>query len=450
MSVLINARGTVSGAFRVGVSGISVGENGNFTLPTNSDMTIDLSSGRALVVNSESGTGLIRSNSQSLGITSAQLRLNANMWPVTDGMSGQVLQTDGAGKLSWVTVTGGGGTPEFDIQPAGTVLAAPSAVNGVPTFRRLTALDIPILNQNTLGNSGTASRLLFERNISMTGDASWSVNFDGSASVSSNLTLTNTGVAPGAYTKVTVDSKGRVVGGTSPSTLAGYGIIDAVTVGTQQTITTAKTFLDTTYFGLSNRGQTGAPTVMAYSSGTIPAVAVGPKESAVGRTGNFSFYGTHGVGNIYTPYRSADIWSGFDNGIWGTEYIAWGVGVGESGANDAGARTTERMRLTRNGLVCTGDISITSDERLKTGWRDLDKDVIRMLAGVTSGVYTRLDTGKIQVGVSAQSLRGVVPEAVHEHNGSYSVSYGNAAMALCVELAKKIVELEDRINGITK
>lgn len=39
--------------------------------------------------------------------------------------------------------------------------------------------------------------------------------------------LSNTGVAAGTYKSVTVDVKGRVTGGTNPTTLAGYGITDA-------------------------------------------------------------------------------------------------------------------------------------------------------------------------------------------------------------------------------
>ena len=41
-----------------------------------------------------------------------------------------------------------------------------------------------------------------------------------------NLDLTNVGTA-GSYTKVTTDAKGRVVGGLNPTTLSGYGIVDA-------------------------------------------------------------------------------------------------------------------------------------------------------------------------------------------------------------------------------
>ena len=65
------------------------------------------------------------------------------------------------------------------------------------------------------------------RNISCSGDATWQVNFDGSEDVSATITLTDVGIG-GEYTKVTVDSKGRVTSGSKPTTLAGYGITDAV------------------------------------------------------------------------------------------------------------------------------------------------------------------------------------------------------------------------------
>lgn len=56
------------------------------------------------------------------------------------------------------------------------------------------------------------------------------------------MTLANSGVTAGTYRSVTVDAKGRVTAGTNPTTLAGYGITDAVTINTAQTITGEKTF----------------------------------------------------------------------------------------------------------------------------------------------------------------------------------------------------------------
>ena len=73
------------------------------------------------------------------------------------------------------------------------------------------------------GNASTASALQTARNITISGDASWTVSFDGSADVSSSLTLANSGVTAETYgsassvAQVTFDAKGRA---TSASTVA--------------------------------------------------------------------------------------------------------------------------------------------------------------------------------------------------------------------------------------
>jgi len=67
-----------------------------------------------------------------------------------------------------------------------------------------------------IGNADTASKLENSRNISITGDLSWEVDFDGSTDVTAIGTLANTGVVAGTYGDVssypviTVDSKGRI------------------------------------------------------------------------------------------------------------------------------------------------------------------------------------------------------------------------------------------------
>lgn len=59
----------------------------------------------------------------------------------------------------------------------------------------------------------TTTNLPTPRTIAATGDATWSVSFDGTQNVSGVLTLANSGVTAGTYTKVTVDAKGRVTTG---------------------------------------------------------------------------------------------------------------------------------------------------------------------------------------------------------------------------------------------
>ena len=72
------------------------------------------------------------------------------------------------------------------------------------------------LTGNVTGNSDTASRLITARTLAISGDAVWSVVFDGAANASGILTLANSGVAAGAYGSTvsvptfTVDAKGRL------------------------------------------------------------------------------------------------------------------------------------------------------------------------------------------------------------------------------------------------
>lgn len=100
-------------------------------------------------------------------------------------------------------------------------------------------------------------------------------------------------------------------------------------------------------------------------------------------------------------------------------------------------------------IVASGNITAYSDETLKTNWQPLADDFIEKLADVKSGTFDRTDTYETQVGVGAQSLREVLTEAVVEgEDGLLSVAYGNAALAACVALAQRVVELEARLKKL--
>jgi hypothetical protein len=95
----------------------------------------------------------------------------------------------------------------------------------------------------------------------------------------------------------------------------------------------------------------------------------------------------------------------------------------------------------------------SSDERLKSDWQDLPEDFVNLLALVKHGEYTRIDTPSAvrQVGVSAQSLQKALAVAVIENDEGYlSVAYGNAALVACIQLAKRVINLElelKKMNG---
>lgn len=67
------------------------------------------------------------------------------------------------------------------------------------------------VNITRVDEAGTADKLKTARTIALTGDATGSTTFDGSANKNIDVTLADTGVTAGTYNNVTVDTKGRVV-----------------------------------------------------------------------------------------------------------------------------------------------------------------------------------------------------------------------------------------------
>lgn len=100
-------------------------------------------------------------------------------------------------------------------------------------------------------------------------------------------------------------------------------------------------------------------------------------------------------------------------------------------------------------MVAAGNVTAYSDERLKSNWKDLPADFLDLLADVKMGTYDRTDIDARQVGVGAQSLSIILPEAVSKGaDGNLTVAYGNAALASAVMLARKVVELERRLAAL--
>lgn len=112
--------------------------------------------------------------------------------------------------------------------------------------------------------------------------------------------------------------------------------------------------------------------------------------------------------------------------------------------------SANRLQMDMSGnLTMAGFVTAYSDERKKKNWRSVTKNFVEKLADVKVGIYDRVDQDLTQVGVSAQSLQKVLPEAVlTDNDGFLSVAYGNAAMTSAVELAKEVVALKDMIKEL--
>ena len=142
-------------------------------------------------------TGTLATVNSNVGsFTNASVTVNAKGL-VTAASSGTAPVTTVTGTAP--VVSSGGTTPAISLaagygdtlnpyasKTQKTFLAAPSAANGVPTFRTIVASDVPTLDQNTTGSAAT---LATTRTL-------WGQNFNGSQNVSGNLT--NVGDISGA------------------------------------------------------------------------------------------------------------------------------------------------------------------------------------------------------------------------------------------------------------
>jgi hypothetical protein len=218
--VLIGDTGSVTGVNALTAESLTVNNNATLgssntdTLEVNSRITTDLEPN----ANNAKDIGTSGRNWRDgfFGRTLQTVNLEltgTTSFDGSQGTSGQVLTSAGTGNTpTWTTpttgtvtsVTGtapvassGGAAPAISLnaaygdtlnpyasKTANFVLAAPTGVAGVPTFRAVVAADIPTLNQNTTGNSATATVLQTARTINGT-------SFNGSA----NITTANWGTA---------------------------------------------------------------------------------------------------------------------------------------------------------------------------------------------------------------------------------------------------------------
>jgi len=119
--------------------------------------------------------------------------------------------------------------------------------------------------------------------------------------------------------------------------------------------------------------------------------------------------------------------------------------LGFTPANKAGDSFTGSISVS-GSIAATGDITAYSDARLKTDIETITGalDRVRKLRGVT---FSRRDTGNRGVGLIAQELALIVPEAVMTHeDGLLSVAYGNLVGVL-IEAVKDLADKVERLEA---
>ncbi|ENV00343.1 hypothetical protein F969_00574, partial [Acinetobacter variabilis] len=103
-------------------------------------------------------------------------------------------------------------TADRNSHPFYATIDTAQTISGAKTFTNKTTFSGGLTGELT-GNAATVTKLKTARTISLTGDATGSVSFDGSANVSTALTLANTGITAGTYRSLTIDAKGRATAG---------------------------------------------------------------------------------------------------------------------------------------------------------------------------------------------------------------------------------------------
>ncbi len=212
--------------------------------------------------------------------------------------------------------------PKVQVDAKGRVIAGSA----------LLASDVPTLNQNTTGNAATATKLATARTLSLSGDATGSVSFDGSADATISVTVadnshahtianvtglqtalngkqaTITGAISGlvstnltALTVAVSDANGKLISGGASATEVGYlsGVTSAIqtqlnakaplaspsftgtplvptaTDGTNNTQAASTAFVQSAVGGYINKsGQTGGTLTLTASEASNPVIAI--------------------------------------------------------------------------------------------------------------------------------------------------------------------------------
>lgn len=110
------------------------------------------------------------------------------------------------------------GTMTLNTVSGTKVEGAVAEATNAAKFGGVAAADVFVADAETnltskVKSAASADQLKEAKNISITGDATGSASFDGSADASIAMTLADSGVTAGSYAKVTVDAKGRVTAG---------------------------------------------------------------------------------------------------------------------------------------------------------------------------------------------------------------------------------------------
>ncbi len=239
------------------------------------------------------------------------------------------------------------------------------------------------------GTAASADKLTTSREIAMSGDVSWAVNFDGTTNVTSAGTLANSGVAAGTYgntngtqySRFTVDAKGRV---TSASNV-NINFSNA-TVASADQLTNARDFSINGTSGTNQAGEVLASTVSF--NGTAPVVLNGNLKSISGFNPNNTTYGNSTTVPTFKVNNQGLIYE-----------------VGSTGINFSTATVNQANQLTNSRTFSIGGSGSagTSPGVTFNGTADVQLNLTLKNSGVIAGSYGS-STEVAQISVDSKGL----------------------------------------------
>jgi phage-related tail fiber protein len=147
-------------------------------------------------------------------------------------------------------------------------------------------------NTDITSITGSAATLTTSRSISTTGDATWTVNFNGSANVTAAITLAASGVGAGTYGSVTVNAKGLVTSASAITPVANGGSGVSTSTGTGNNV-------------LSDSPTLVTPTIGAAIADSLQRRAVVIKTVSFTVAANENWLFCNGSGSITVTLPSA-------------------------------------------------------------------------------------------------------------------------------------------------
>lgn len=298
----------------------------------------------------------------------------------------------------------------------------------------------------------TANALTNPFTLTVNGDASGSASIKGNVAVTLSVTLANTAVTAGTYSKVTVDSKGRVTGGAALA-VADIPTLDAgkITTGTFADARIPSFDASKVTSGVFDLQRIPLPPKLA----TARRINGVPFDGSADITIEASGLGGFSVHNAGTgPLWGSAIPVVQSNGV--TEigrYIDFhatsGDGVDYTVRLDGGGTGSNTLNLAGH-FVASGNVTAYSDVRLKTDIETIAGalEKIERMRGV---MYTMVDSGDRHTGVIAQEVQDILPEVIHSGGEYLSVAYGNMAgvfIEAIKELSSEVRELKTRVNEL--